>query len=204
MRKYRNKDDNLMKIRLLEMDCCMKFVNSDILNQPINEYLITVNNYCWFVARKDHIELDPFIMWQAMTKSLRPLMDVSNEMILEHKEFLISLRDHLKIRLDSLKDGFEIEGKLKVGFHYYQLSSLFIVPELLKPYTEEFFLDIERKRIDEKIFHLIYDLNFEYDRIKKCLKCDNYFYQPTKRLKRYCNQRCAGAVRQQRHYEGNK
>ena len=196
---YKVVNDNLIRTRLLEIDCCMKFVNSDILNQNISDYYSTINDYCWFVARKDYIDLDPFIMWQAMTCNLRPTEALSSETLLMHKNFLIELRDHLIMRLESLEDGFEIEGKLKVDFHYYELSSLFVVPDLLEAYTTTFYLSTEQKRIDEKLFHLIYDLNLESYSIKKCLKCENYFYQATKRKKRYCAPKCAGAVRQQKY-----
>lgn len=50
--------------------------------------------------------------------------------------------------------------------------------------------------VDYTFLQLIMRLHLEPTRFKRCIRCNNYFYQKTKRLMRYCGPRCANAERQ--------
>ena len=50
--------------------------------------------------------------------------------------------------------------------------------------------------VDYTFLQLIMRLHLEPTRFKKCIRCNNYFYQKTKRLTRYCGIKCANAGRQ--------
>lgn len=54
------------------------------------------------------------------------------------------------------------------------------------------------------LLNLIIELKLEVDKIKKCDKCTNYFYQLTTLEKKYCSSRCSNAARQQTYYYKNK
>jgi hypothetical protein len=62
----------------------------------------------------------------------------------------------------------------------------------------------EKDKIDVLLLNIINALGSDLMRIKKCNKegCNIFFWQPTKRPKNYCSQKCAGAVRQQKYMAG--
>jgi hypothetical protein len=75
-------------------------------------------------------------------------------------------------------------------------------------FTEEFslekgeqWLEGQKKNIDWTLTRLLWDLDLEPGRFRRCARCGKVFYQPTSRDKNYCSKRCAGNERQRRYSE---
>ncbi len=61
-----------------------------------------------------------------------------------------------------------------------------------------------KKIIDLWLTEIIRELDFSPRRIGRCHLCGGYFFQPTKKEKRYCSEKCSNAVRQQKYRAGRR
>jgi hypothetical protein len=72
------------------------------------------------------------------------------------------------------------------------------IPDRLR-FDDSINLQQGKKLADLALIDLLLDHDLLISRFRKCGKCGKYFYQPTKKEKIYCSQKCSNAARQMTH-----
>ena len=192
-----------------------EFVNKKIKPLPESDFMGLLFIYTSFVCQYE--SKYPLLKFKEKhdeyTDGLLPV--TSREKLSERKEFFIALQSHLRSRL--LKIINTVESKTS------EEPRIFIVMKgtrkVLVDTNDDSFLDWfwpggvksnggldlkKEKAVADHIFsEVILDGNLTPSRFRKCEKCGNFFYQPTKRSN-YCSDRCSAAARQAKYVKKEK
>ncbi len=118
------------------------------------------------------------------------------------KIFWGKIIDHANILLDSLSVdepaiGIPIPCEYRIRRNDQGVTTIF---DIHKKYfeNENLNVDIEKAKLSIQFIQLINNNLNLIDRIKRCEKCRNFFFQASKHEKKFCTARCSNAERQNR------
>lgn len=187
-----------------------EFVNKEIKPLPESAFIGLLYTYTSFVCQYE--SKYPLLKFKKKNEEYTDglLQVTSREKLSERKDFFIELQSHLRSRLQKIINTtksktaeeprlfIEMKGTRKVFVDTNNDSFLdWFWPGGVKSNGS---LDLKKEMaLADHIFaEVILDGNLTPSRFRKCEKCGNFFYQPTKRSN-YCSDRCASAARQAKY-----
>jgi len=207
MTEIMTKEDNINDLQSL-----LQFINSNPMVMQAHELAGTAHLYCMLAADK-HFDLNLIDFSEHYLKFTQDLSPTPTPKALSETRRLFSeIRAHAKKIIQGIVDGvadekeFEIKCDAPMGIRLKVINRKIRGHYILfdKGPKKRLSLTHENNKISVLLLNITSALGSDIMRIKKCNKegCDTFFWQPTKRPKNYCSQKCAGAVRQKKYMNG--
>jgi len=191
-----------------DLQSLLQFINFDLMSMEPHEIVGVAHLYSSFMADKD-FDSNFLDFSEHYFKCIKGLIQNPTPQILKERlQFFSEIRMYAEDIVQSIVKGvdneqeFEIQCNAPMRAHlkvingkiesFYSLAA--IAPE------HGLSLQHEKDKMDVMLLNIINSLGSDLMKIKQCKKndCNAFFWQPTKRPKNYCSQRCAGAVRQRK------
>jgi len=207
MADIKTKEDYIEDLELL-----LEFTNSNPLEMQPHELAGLAHLYSSFMAdsKIGSNFLDTSEFYLKCTEGLSP--KPSPEKLKEKQQFFGQVIEHARHLLADIVDGVLNEKEFSVLKHVEIGLKLKVINGKIQSWyflsgkgsDQGLSVKHEKDKIDVLLLNIINALGSDIMRIRRCKKegCNIFFWQPTKREKNYCSQKCAGAVRQRKFKEG--
>jgi len=207
MADIKTKEDYIEDFELL-----LEFTNSNPLEMQPHELAGLAHLYSSFMADSkigsNFLDISEFYIKCTEGLSPRP----SSEKLKEKQQFFGQVIEHTRHLLADIIDGvlneneFSVLNHVPVGLKLKVINGKIQTWYFLSDKGPDQGLSVkhEKDKIDVLLLNIINAFGSDIMRIRRCMKikCENFFWQPTKRKKNYCSQKCAGAVRQKKYIKG--
>jgi len=195
-----------------DLELLLEFTNSNPMAMQPHELAGLAHLYSSFMAdsKIGSNFLDTSEFYLKCTEGLSP--KPSPEKLKEKQQFFGQVIEHARHLLADIIDGvlnekeFDVLNHVPVGLKLKVINGKIQSWYFLSGKGPDQGLSVkhENDKIDVLLLNIINGLGSDIMRIRRCMKikCETFFWQPTKRKKNYCSQKCAGAVRQRKFMEG--
>ena len=201
--EHTNKDDIPMKSKdkLLDdfFEYILSFANSEIEKMDDADLASLLFQYGRNMAQ--FANRHPVIAENRYTQIMVGITS-DEDLLAERRQGLLKVQKHLQGILEAImnpsdKALIKLSGKQEVLIDIENQFVFHFTPSRFN--ADEFDWKDENSLLDIVFMDLIRTLDLEPDRFNRCVRCSNYFYQPTATEKKYCSQRCSSADRQERY-----
>jgi len=190
----------------------LQFINFDLMSMQPHEISGAAHLYSSFMADKnfDSNFLDFSEHYLKCTEGL--ISNPTPQILKERRQFFSEIRTYAENIVQSIVDGVANEQEFEIQCNAPMSAHLKVINGKIKSFysltdkapEQGLSLRHEKDKIDVLLLNISNAMGSDLMRIKQCKKegCDTFFWQPTKRPKNYCSQKCAGAVRQKKYMAG--
>lgn len=195
-----------------DLESLLQLINSNPMVMQAHELAGLAHLYC-IVAADKHFDsnfLDVSEHYFKFTKDLNPTP--TPKALTKTRRMFSDIRAHTKKIVEDIVNGVAQEKEFEIKCD----APMGIMLKVINKKIEGFYtlsdkgpktslsLSHEKNKISVLFLNITSALGSDLMRIKRCKKdgCDTFFWQPTKRPKNYCSQKCAGAVRQKKYMNG--
>jgi hypothetical protein len=207
MAKIMTKEDYISDLQSL-----LQFINSDPLKMQPHELAGLAHLYSMFMADKN-FDLNLIDFSEHYLKCTEGLIPTPTpEVLKEKQQFFSEIKKHAEKIIQNILNGIEEEKQFGIKFIGPVFKQMKMINGELKYFyaiayvapRKKLSISYEKNKINVLLLNITNALGSDIIRIKRCKKegCDTFFWQPTKRTKNYCSQKCAGAVRQKKYMNG--
>ena len=195
-----------------DLQSLLQFVNSNPMVMKPHELAGLAHLYCMLAADKhfDSRLIDFTEHYLKFTQSLDPTPTL--KALSDIRRLFSEIRTHTTKIIQGIIDGVADEKEFEIKCDASMGIRLKVINGKIEGYytlfdkgpKEKLSLTHEKNKISILLLNITSALGSDIMRIKKCKKdgCETFFWQPTKRPKNYCSQKCAGAVRQKKYMNG--
>lgn len=207
MTKIMSKDNYINNLQSL-----LQFINSNPMVMKAHELAGLAHLYS-MLAADNHFNSNFLDFSEHYLKFAQDLTPTPTPKVLADTRRMFSeIRTHAKTIIQGIIDGVADEKEFEIKCDAPMGIRLKVINKKIKGYytlfdegpKERISLIHEKNKISVLLLNIVSALDSDIMRIKRCKKenCNTYFWQPTKRPKNYCSQKCAGAVRQKKYMNG--